>query len=78
MAQVKNPTYLWDTYKPLKSLSAYETVPALWELFASGESEPSPDGKRIRQRAPLQMLEDEFGAQWRCTKDSSVSSFAIL
>ncbi|KAL1939606.1 hypothetical protein VTO73DRAFT_9639, partial [Trametes versicolor] len=64
LQQVKQPKYLWDTWKPSRTLDRM-SVQDVWECYNSGEVVRDGDGLPVAIKPPLRLVEQHFVSGWR-------------
>ncbi|KAI1784808.1 hypothetical protein LXA43DRAFT_873014, partial [Ganoderma leucocontextum] len=64
--KVVHPAYLWDVWKPEKTLEQ-STIEELWESYNIGTTVEDTEGNPIGSKPPLRLVEQHFRSAWRNT-----------
>lgn len=73
---IKQPSFLWDTWKPSKPLDSMKLT-ELWDCYNEGER-VCVEKQAIRVKPPLRLVEQHFEASWRSTSKVRISLHSFL
>ena len=64
LSRIKQPDYLWDCWKPTRSLEQM-SVHDIWSCYDAGEQVFDGSGNPTGVKPPLRLVEQTFKSRWR-------------